>query len=81
MAVSVIIETTTPLTRAWAVCRLLASSLRLVVGLIQALTCPGSDLLRYDLSSLANRDLGWVQMTNLMLPVLLVEAFAVGMLL
>jgi hypothetical protein len=49
------------------------------VGVIQALSRPGFDLGRHDLSLLANGDLGWIQISNLMLSGLLVVAFALGM--
>ena len=39
---------------------------------------PGFDLMHHDLSLLANGDLGWIQITNLVLTGLLVAAFAVG---
>lgn len=68
----------TPLTRALLLCGLIAGPFYLVVGLILALTRPGFDLTRHDLSLLANGDLGWIQITNLILSGLLVLAFAVG---
>ncbi|QBD75563.1 DUF998 domain-containing protein [Ktedonosporobacter rubrisoli] len=61
------------------VCGMIAGPFYIVVGLIQALTRPGFDLLRHDLSLLANGDLGWIQITNLVLSGLLVLAFALGM--
>jgi hypothetical protein len=61
------------------ICGLIAGPFYLVVGLIQALTRPGFDILRHDLSLLANGELGWIQITNLVLTGLLVGAFAVGM--
>ena len=69
----------TKLTRALLICGLVAGPFYIVVGLIQALTRPGFDLMRHDLSLLANGDLGWIQITNLVLTGLLVGAFAVGM--
>jgi len=68
-----------PLTRALLICGLIAGPFYLVLGLIQALTRPGFDLTRHDLSLLANGDLGWIQIANLVLTGLLVIAFAVGM--
>ncbi len=65
--------------RASLICGLIAGPFYLVVGLIQALTRPGFDIMRHDLSLLANGDLGWIQITNLVLTGLLVGAFAVGM--
>jgi len=69
----------TKLTRALLICGLIAGPIYIVVGLIQALTRPGFDLMRHDLSLLANGDLGWIQITNLVLSGLLVIAFAFGM--
>jgi hypothetical protein len=68
-----------PLTSALLLCGLIAGPFYLVVGLIQALTRPGFDLRRHDLSLLANGDRGWIQITNFVLTGLLVGAFAVGM--
>jgi hypothetical protein len=56
-----------------------AGPMYLVVGLAQAFTRPGFDIRRHDLSILANGDLGWIQITNLVLSGLLVVAGAVGM--
>jgi hypothetical protein len=61
------------------VCGALAGPLYLAVGLTQAFTRPGFDIRRHDLSLLANGDLGWIQVTNLVLSGLLVMAGAVGM--
>jgi hypothetical protein len=61
------------------ICGLIAGPFYLVVGLIQAITRPGFDIVRHDLSLLANGELGWIQITNLVLTGLLVGAFAVGM--
>ncbi len=69
----------TKLTRALLICGLIAGPFYIIVGLIQALTRPGFDLLRHDLSLLANGSLGWIQITNLVLTGLLVLAFAIGM--
>jgi Protein of unknown function (DUF998) len=69
----------TKLTRVLLNCGLIAGPFYLVVSLIQALTRPGFDILHDDLSLLANGDLGWIQVTNLVLTGLLVGAFAVGM--
>jgi hypothetical protein len=65
-------------TRALLICGLIAGPFYLIVGLIQALTRPGFDIMRHDLSLLANGDLGWIQITNLVLSGLLVIAFACG---
>ncbi|GLZ40437.1 DUF998 domain-containing protein [Actinokineospora sp. NBRC 105648] len=57
---------------------LLAGPFYLVVGLVQALTRDGYDLLRHDLSLLANGPLGWIQVVNLVLSGLMTIAAAVG---
>ena len=69
----------TKLTNALLVCGMIAGPFYIVVGLIQALTRPGFDILRHDLSLLANGNLGWIQITNLVMSGLLVIAFALGM--
>ena len=69
----------TKLTNALLVCGMIAGPFYIVVSLVQALTRPGFDLLRHDLSLLANGNLGWIQITNLVLSGLLVLAFALGM--
>ncbi len=69
----------TKLTNALLICGMIAGPFYIVVGLLQALTRPGFDILRHDLSLLANGSLGWIQMTNLVLSGLLVLAFALGM--
>jgi Protein of unknown function (DUF998) len=56
-----------------------AGPLYLVVGLIEAFTRPGFDIRRHDLSLLANGDLGWIHMTDLIVSGMLVVAGAVGM--
>lgn len=60
-------------------CGMIAGPFYIVVGLIQALTRPGFDILRHDLSLLANGSLGWIQITNFVVSGLLVIAFALGM--
>jgi hypothetical membrane protein len=67
------------LTNVLLACGMIAGPFYIVVGVIQALTRPGFDILRHDLSLLANGDLGWIQITNLVLSGLLVIAFAFGM--
>jgi hypothetical protein len=69
----------TKLTRWLLICGLIAGPFYIIVSLIQALTRPGFDILRHDVSLLANGDLGWIQITNFVLSGLLVLAFAVGM--
>jgi Protein of unknown function (DUF998) len=65
-------------TKALLICGLIVGPLYIVVGLVQAFTRPGFNIIRHDLSLLANGDLGWIQITNLVLSGLLVGAFAVG---
>jgi uncharacterized protein DUF998 len=66
-------------TRALLACGLIAGPLYIAVGLAQALTRPGFDITRHDLSLLANGDLGWIQTANFMVTGLLVIAGAIGM--
>jgi hypothetical protein len=68
-----------PRTRWLLALGLIAGPLCLVVGLIQALTREGFDPTRHDLSLLANGELGWIQITNLVLSGLMVIAAAIGM--
>src|SRR5215471_19759058 len=56
-----------------------AGPLYLVVGLTEAFTRPGFDIRRHDLSLLANGDLGWIHITDLVVTGLLVVAGAAGM--
>jgi hypothetical membrane protein len=56
----------------------IAGPLYLVVGLLQALTRPGFDLTRQDLSLLANGPLGWIQSAHFIVTGLLVVAGALG---
>ena len=56
----------------------LAGPVYLVVGALQALTRPGFDLTRHDLSLLANGPLGWIQTANFLATGLLVLAGALG---
>ncbi|MBO0779371.1 MAG: DUF998 domain-containing protein [Ktedonobacteraceae bacterium] len=67
------------LTRVLLACGIIAGPFYIVVGLIQALTRPGFDLLHHDLSLLANGSLGWIQISNLIVSGLLVLAYALGM--
>ncbi len=67
------------LTGALLACGIIAGPFYIVVGLIQALTRPGFNLLRHDLSLLANGSLGWIQISNLIVSGLLVLACAFGM--
>ena len=55
-----------------------AGPLYVAVSLAQALTRPGFDLSRHSWSVLANGDLGWIQMANLILTGTLVIAFSIG---
>lgn len=66
-------------TRALLLCGAVAGPLYLAVGLIEAFTRPGFDIRRHDLSLLANGDLGWIHMLDLIVTGLLVIAGAAGM--
>jgi hypothetical protein len=66
-------------TKALLTCGVLAGPLYLIVSLGQALTRPGFDLTRHAWSLLENGDLGWMQISNLVLSGLLVVACAAGM--
>ena len=68
----------TRLTALLLVCGAIAGPFYLIVGVAQALTRPGFDLTRDDLSLLSNGGLGWVQILNFILCGLLVIAGAVG---
>jgi hypothetical membrane protein len=57
----------------------IAGPLYVVVSLAQALTRDGFDLTRHAWSLLANGDLGWLQITNLILAGAMIVAFAVGL--
>jgi hypothetical protein len=69
----------TKLTRVFLFCGVIAGPFFLIVGLAQALTRPGFDITRHDLSLLSNGDLGWIQVTNFIVSGLLFVAGAVGM--
>jgi hypothetical protein len=56
-----------------------AGPLYLAVGLTEAFTRPGFDIRRHDLSLLANGDLGWIHIADLVVTGLLVVAGAAGM--
>ncbi len=56
-----------------------AGPLYVGVSLTQALTRPGFDLSRHPWSALANGDLGWLQVVNLILTGALVIAFSSGL--
>jgi hypothetical protein len=71
-------DRTSAVTRSLLGYGVLAGPLYLVVGLIQALTRRGFDLLHDDLSLLANGSLGWIQMANLILAGLMTTAAAIG---
>jgi len=57
----------------------IAGPLYVIVSLAQALTRDGFDLTRHAWSLLANGDLGWLQITNLILSGAMTIAFAVGL--
>lgn len=67
------------MTHTLLVCGMIAGPFYIAVGLILALTRSGFDLLRHDLSLLANGDTGWIQIANFVLSGLLVLAFTFGM--
>ncbi|MBV8086848.1 MAG: DUF998 domain-containing protein [Chloroflexi bacterium] len=60
-------------------CGVVAGPLYLAMGLGQALTRPGFDLRRHDLSLLANGSLGWIQIGTFLISGALVVAAAVGL--
>ena len=68
-----------PSTAALLAAGVVAGPLYVGVSLAQALTRPGFDLTRHPWSALANGDLGWIQVTNLIVTGVLVIAFAVGL--
>jgi len=71
-------STSTVLTRRLLSAGALAGPVYLGVGLAQALTRPGFDITRHDLSLLSNGDLGWIQVTNFIVSGVLVIAGALG---
>ena len=58
---------------------LVAGPVYVTTWLVQAVTRDGFDLTRHPASVLANGDLGWIQVANLMVTGLLVIAFALGL--
>lgn len=68
-----------PATRALLACGIAAGPVYLVVGFAQAFLRPGFDAAHNDLSVLANGDLGWIQVTNLIVTGLLTLLFAIGL--
>lgn len=71
-------STTDARTRFLLACGLAAGPLYLIVGFTQAFTRPGYDPAHNDLSVLANGDLGWIQISNLILTGLLTFLGALG---
>lgn len=69
---------TRPGTAALLAAGVVAGPFYVTVSLTQALTRSGFGLTRHPWSALANGDLGWIQVANLMVTGLLVIAFAVG---
>ena len=70
---------TRPGTAALLAAGAVAGPLYVGVALAQALTRQGFDLTRHPWSVLANGELGWIQVTNLIVTGVLVIAFAVGL--
>jgi uncharacterized membrane protein YhaH (DUF805 family) len=68
-----------PRTGALLLCGALVGPLTFVIGLAQALTRPGYDLMRQPVSSLALGPLGWVQTLNFLLGGVLMLGFALGL--
>jgi len=66
------------ITRTLLTCGALAGPIYLLVGLGEALTRPGFDLTRHDLSLLSNGPGGWIHLLNFEVTGLLVIAGAVG---
>ncbi len=60
-------------------CGIVAGPLYVLVGALEALTRPGFDPLRHDLSLMANGDFGWIHSGLLIVTGMLVVASAVGM--
>ncbi|OLT13923.1 hypothetical protein BJF78_20745 [Pseudonocardia sp. CNS-139] len=65
--------------RALLACGVIAGPLYVGTSLVQAFTRPGFDMLRHPWSALANGDLGWVQVTNLIVTGALLVAFGAGL--
>jgi hypothetical protein len=70
---------TAPATRTLLGYGVIAGPLYVAVSLAQALTRDGFDLTRHQWSLLANGDLGWIQITNLLVTGVMVVALAVGL--
>jgi hypothetical protein len=66
-------------TRALLACGIVAGPLYVLVSATEALTRDGFDLVRHPWSLLANGDLGWVHVANLLVAGLLTVAFAAGL--
>lgn len=71
-------EPATRMTRSLLAYGVIAGPLYLVVALAQALTREGFDATRHAASLLSNGDLGWIQITNLLVTGAMVVAGAVG---
>lgn len=67
------------LTRVLLTCGVVAGPIYIVVGLIQVFIRPGFDMRRHELSLMSNGDLGWIQISNLVVTGLLMILCAVGM--
>lgn len=69
----------TKLTRTLLACGVIAGPLYIIVTLAQAFTREGFEISRHSASLLSNGELGWIQITNLLVAGLLTMAGAVGM--
>jgi hypothetical protein len=70
---------TGPGTAALLAAGVVAGPCYVTVSLAQAVARPGFDLTRHPWSALANGDLGWIQVTNLVVTGVLVMVFALGL--
>jgi len=68
-----------PLTRALLACGVVAGPIYIVVGVIQIFIRPGFAMRRHELSLMSNGDLGWIQISNLVVTGLLSILCAVGL--
>ncbi|MFC4947186.1 DUF998 domain-containing protein [Pseudonocardia sp. GCM10023141] len=71
-------STTTASTRLLLACAVATTPVFVIVGLAQAFTREGFDLLRHPLSQLSTGDLGWIQITNFLVTAALTIAGSFG---